>query len=169
MIERNNDSMHHQKRQTRGFTLVELLVVIGIIVILFAVVLVAIDPAKRLAQARDAVRRQDVRDLVEAMQQYVVDNDGDVSGLGIDAVEATYQQIGTAASGCDAGCGAQTTLAACVDLSAALVDEYVSEVPVDPLTGTEAISDYYVNISDNGRIEVGACDPEEAADISVKR
>jgi prepilin-type N-terminal cleavage/methylation domain-containing protein len=44
-----------QKNQL-GFTLVELLVVIAIIGVLVAIIFVALDPATRFQQARDAVR-----------------------------------------------------------------------------------------------------------------
>ncbi len=157
-----------QRKNQTGFTLVELLVVIGIIVILFSVILVAIDPARRLSQARDAVRRQDVRDMLESIQEYLVDNDG-AQPTSIDTDADSYEQIGTANSGCDSGCTAQTTESACADLESDLVDTYLSEIPVDPSTGTAAETDYYVNINASGRVEVGACDPEIADTISVKR
>lgn len=156
-------------KNERGFTLVELLVVIGIIVILFAVILVAIDPAQRLQQARDAVRQQDTRDLLEAIQLYIVDNDGDTSGLDIDSDAGTYEQIGTAATGCDTGCTAQTTEAACADLTSDLVDTYLASIPLDPSSGTAAETDYYVNINAAGRVIVGACDPEIETAIEVAR
>lgn len=157
-----------RKLNQTGFTLVELLVVIAIIVILFAVILVAVDPPKRLAQARDAVRRQDVRDILEAIQEYAVDNDG-VFPTGIDSVAASYQMLGTAGSGCDTACTNETTLAACLDLSTDLVEEYLAAIPQDPKTGTATISDYAVNKSANDRIAIAACDPEIASSIAAQR
>lgn len=56
-----------------GFTLVELLVVIGIIAVLFAVVLIAINPAKRFAEANNARRSMDVRNILDAVITYTAD------------------------------------------------------------------------------------------------
>ncbi|HKZ34561.1 MAG TPA: type II secretion system protein [Patescibacteria group bacterium] len=54
----------------KGFTLIELLVVIAIIGVLAAVVLVAINPAERLAQARDSGRKSDVGQIATALEAY---------------------------------------------------------------------------------------------------
>jgi len=61
---------------SKGFTLVELLVVIGIIAILFAVVLVAINPAKRFAEASNARRLADVNSILGGITTATVDNKG---------------------------------------------------------------------------------------------
>lgn len=54
----------------KGFTLVELLVVIAVIGVLAAVVLVAINPAKKLSQARDAQRKSGIQQISTALSTY---------------------------------------------------------------------------------------------------
>lgn len=56
--------------KAKGFTLIELLIVIAILGILAAAVLVAINPAKRLRQARDAKRKQDINAITNALIGY---------------------------------------------------------------------------------------------------
>lgn len=160
------------KGNSSGFTLVELLVVIAIIVVLFSVVLIAVDPARRLGQARDAVRKSDVRTIVSAVIQYAVDNNG--SYPPIDANEATVEIIGTGGvGGCTGAIGANCadvdTVDDCLDLTSYLIDDYIAEMPVDPSDGTQGNSKYYVNRTGGGRVEVGSCDPEIESVINIKR
>lgn len=70
---------HHSKRiganiinRIKGFTLIELLIVVAVLGILAAAVLVAINPGKRTAQARDAQRRQDIGAIANALTSYFV-------------------------------------------------------------------------------------------------
>jgi prepilin-type N-terminal cleavage/methylation domain-containing protein len=55
----------------RGFTLIELLVVIGILAILTAAVVVVLNPAELLRQARDAQRLSDFDSLRSAVSLYL--------------------------------------------------------------------------------------------------
>lgn len=57
----------------KGFTLIELLVVISIIGLLAGMVLVSMQDAR--AQARDARRKQDLAQIVKAMEFYNLDNE----------------------------------------------------------------------------------------------
>lgn len=54
----------------RGFTLIELLIVIAILGILAAAVLVAVNPAKRQNQAKDANIKADIGSIATAAQAY---------------------------------------------------------------------------------------------------
>jgi len=61
-----------------SFTLIELLIVIAIIAIIAGAVLVAVNPAKRLAQAQDSRRWSEVQSIATAISTSAVDHGGQV-------------------------------------------------------------------------------------------
>ncbi|MBI4458009.1 type II secretion system protein, partial [Candidatus Uhrbacteria bacterium] len=93
-------------RNKRGFTLIELLIVIGIIGFLAAAILVAVDPVKRIQDARDARRFAEVNALLNAILNKQVDDRQIYSGPSdapIITSAANSQVIVTSTSGieCD--------------------------------------------------------------------
>ena len=56
----------------KGFTLVELLIVIAVLAILIAAVIIVLNPGEILAQARDSQRLSDISTLTSVMQLYIV-------------------------------------------------------------------------------------------------
>jgi type IV pilus assembly protein PilA len=64
------------KHLTKGFTLIELLVVIAILGILSAVVLVAINPGERMAEARDSGKKSAVGQVSTAVEACYTNNSG---------------------------------------------------------------------------------------------
>lgn len=152
----------------KGFTLLEILLVVAAIAILAGIVIVALNPAKQLGDTRNAQRWSDVNAILNAVHQYAIDNDGNLPA-GIDTTTGSSQVLGTATTGMDSTCTADTTVAAALDLSADLVPTYIVGIPMDPTTGSASNTDYYINQDANGRITVGACDPEQSATIEVTR
>lgn len=155
----------------KGFTLIELLVVIGILAVLLAITLVAINPAKQFSQANDTQRQSDVNAILNAVTQYMADNNGTTpTGITETLAEvARDDQVAPAEA----------------DLCAELVPEYLAALPVDPTDGdngtttgepvtatdcTAAYNTGYDIIRDaTGRITVSAPGAELATDISVTR
>jgi len=146
--------------KNRGFTLLEILLVVALIAILAAALYVALKPAERLSETNNAQRWTNATAMLNAVLNFTVDNNGALpTGIDIDYTNA--QVLGTDVAGCNSGCGAVTTVAACLDLSADLVTNgYIAAIPTDPKTGTAGFTDYYLQLESNGAITVGACDPD---------
>src|SRR3990167_1561395 len=72
----------------KGFTLIEILVVIGILAILLTIVLVAINPARNTQDARNTKRRSDVLNILNAVNQYYVATGNFPTGTPADGASA---------------------------------------------------------------------------------
>lgn len=157
-------------KQYEGFTLIEILVVVGLIAILAAITIVALNPAQQFSETRDTSRRSDINTILNAVSQYLSKENNDISSLE------------TAASNtipfCDAvlpdpdrapiGIGGATPTDE-IDLSGALVDEYLVAIPTDPSGGTDDLTGYEMCQTTGGRITIYAPGAENVTDMSVAR
>ncbi len=196
-----------RKKNEGGFTLIELLIVIGIIGFLAAAILVAVDPVKRIQDARDARRFAEVNAILNSMLNKQVDDrqlyNGQAGALVITQGGSNVQVIvrdhttvvcnsQTTRPGCDKALDVTGADTKCVANLSALAPTYISELTVDPRgnglnacgTGsgcatlgdyaistatTSANTGYYIARTAGNRLEIGACKPEQAATVSVKR
>lgn len=161
-------SLFFFKRQIKGFTLIELLIVIAIIATLAIVVFVALDPAQRFEDTRDARRTADAQTILTAIHASIVDNKGTLpTGLTTGMSEV---QLGSAATGCAVSTGGCNVVAtACTDLSTPLA-KYLKTIPIDPsLVSTSTETNYSVIVDSNNIVTVRACGTEGSTNISVSR
>lgn len=128
------------KSTNKGFTLLEILLVIAAIGILAAIVLVAINPNRQINQARQVAINSDQNTIEKALQQRLID----VGSYPI-SIDGVQRKI----------CSSTVT-ADCIDITADLVPTYISSIP----TGAS----YTVARGNDGRVYVNTT--ETVANLS---
>lgn len=147
-------------RKKKGFTLIEVLVVIGIIAILASVVLVAVNPSRQFAQARNSQRVSNVNALLNAIGQNIADNKG-IFTCAAGSVPSTATVVKSGNGG--------------YDIRQCLVPTYLPEVPADPSSGLiKSATDYNTGyeVSQDAttkRLIIGAPSAELNETISISR
>lgn len=146
-------------RNKKGFTLVEVLLVIVIIAILAAIVIVAINPGRQVSQANNTQRQSDVKVLLDAVHEFGIDNRGTFPAGILAAATVVGSGVGQ------------------IDICADLVPTYIAAMPFDPTATGGGYTDCttydtgYTIAQDatSGRITVAAPSAELSATITVTR
>ncbi len=166
----------------KGFTLLEILLVVAIISILAGIVIVAINPAKQLGDARNAQRKSDVQAIVSAVYQYIIDNNGAVPPVipnisqGFASASSTCKNVIASTTGTHEIC--KSTASSCttpyVNLTNYLATSspnetvYLSSLPSDPsATTTDIGTGYYIGRLTNSGNRIIVCAPLTENQVGV--
>lgn len=142
-----------QKNGGRGFTLLELLLVVAAIAILATIVFAVLSPATTLNKFRDSNRLSNVQAILNAMSLYAIDNSGNVPNVTdpLWVQDATIPLCGNA----DHRASGTSTCLDLTDLTDA--SAYLLEVPSDPsATNPSNDSGYTASIDVNGVVTINA-------------
>ncbi|HXV27060.1 MAG TPA: type II secretion system protein [Candidatus Paceibacterota bacterium] len=149
----------------KGFTMLELLLVVAAIGILAGLVITALNPGARVTETRNSRRRVDVNIILNAVYQFALDNNGALPS----GIPTTSDCPGTAGNEiCRTGASSCSGLLALTELTDD--DRYLVELPVDPsaASGSDGTG-YRISRSSTGRVTVCAPEAEDGEVITVTR
>lgn len=133
------------KINKKGFSLVEILLVMTLISILVATVILAINPSRQLAKSNNLERETDINEILSAISSFALDNQGKIPENITDQPEIIGTNPGE------------------VDFCDDLVPIYLAEIPFDPINSDAYFNDcgdyssqYEISVDANGRITITA-------------
>ncbi len=160
--------MYHARLKRRAFTLIELLVVIAIVAVLAVTVILTLNPADLLKQARDSNRFSDLVSLNTALGTYTAD----ISAPSMGSTTVVYVSIPDSSSSCanlnlpalrtgyTYGCATSAAYRNTdgtgwipVNFNAISSGSPLSTLPIDPVN-TTSTGKYYVYVASGGTWEV---------------
>lgn len=150
----------HKKMSLKGFSLIEILIVIALMAILATITIAAINPSKNFAAARDTQRSADVNAILNAVTQYLAD------GKSLNTLTTTT--VATCPATSTIGSPAGVGVADLTGLTSA-GNDYLVAIPMDPNGGTVADTGYTICQTSTGRIQIDATAETPGKVISVKR
>lgn len=106
-------------RLRRGFTLLEILLVITLIGIILSIILFVINPNRQISQVRNAQRRSDISTIYNAIEQYFKNSLAYPTGMTTEKKDICNDENSTN----------------CVNLSS-LIPTYLTTIPKDPSGGS---------------------------------
>lgn len=151
---------YNMDKREKGFTLLEILLVIAAIGILAAIVIVAINPTQQLGKARNAERQSEVNTISNAIYQYFIDEGVFPGGLNTASVltdlDISNINLNDGTDIVTDACGLTVTATSTnyVNLSS-LTPDYIGSLPTDPSNPTD-------NLATSGQVtEAGALTPAQ--------
>ncbi len=145
------------RKKTLGFTLIEILVVIGVLTVILAIVLIAINPLRQLAETRDTERRSGAKAILDAVYQHLAENGQFPRGMpGRGGGKLIASAFGTGSNFCED-----------------LIPTFIAQMPVDPQNGNfngcnDFNTSYFIVRSQEDRITIQAFG-EITINISLSR
>ena len=139
--------------KNRGFTLVELVITMGVLAVLLGATVLIINPVAQFSNARNSERRNHINTIINAIKQNAADHRG-IFTCSDGPIPTSTTVLGTNG----------------YDINGCIAPDYIAVLPMDPLTGTSNDIGYsIVNDVITGRITITGDDAELGKTITVTR
>jgi prepilin-type N-terminal cleavage/methylation domain-containing protein len=136
----------------KGFTIIEILVVLAIIGVLATILMVVINPGQQIAKARDVQRETDLYAILSSIYQYSREHGGDLPDTDGDPDTNNFPTSLT----CIGESVTCFNLGAAGDAGETMVPVYMPSIPADPKTGSNQDTGYMIYVDSYNRLVASA-------------